>query len=379
MIIVVNIFSILLTLVYFFLIRYFYKGWKSISAFKSEKIQQEYSTSVSVLVPVRNESANILQLIQDLINQDYPKHLFEIVIIDDHSTDNTAELVSHSKSDNVKLIKLSEDKPLNSYKKKAISIAIAQSQAELIITTDGDCRVGSSWISTMVNFYCSQKLKFISAPVCFTNEQSWFEKIQTIEFQYLIGVGAASIQNKIPSTCNGANLAYTRDVFNELGGFDGIDNIASGDDELFLHKVAKAYPHAIGFLKNQRAIVRTHAKSVFKEFVQQRKRWASKSMHYKEKRIVFMVSFIFLFNLSILFNFFMGFFTSCSWNILVYQVVVKSIIDGIFIYSTLSFFNKKRYFIYLPIVEFFHTFYVILIGIYSNLGGKYEWKGRKVN
>jgi cellulose synthase/poly-beta-1,6-N-acetylglucosamine synthase-like glycosyltransferase len=337
-----------------------------------------FDTKVSIIIPVRNESQNILHILNDLKKQDYPSHLLEVIIIDDHSTDDTAEQVRSYAMPNLKLIRLNEKEALNSYKKKAISVAIKDSNAELIVTTDGDCRMGEKWISTIVNFYKTNDLKFISAPVSFHNEKNLFEKIQTIEFQYLIGVGAGSINNGFPNTCNGANLAYTRDVFNELDGFKGIDDIASGDDELFLHKVARKYPAQISFLKHRDAIVYTEAKRNFKEFLQQRKRWASKSMKYTDKRIVMMVSLIFLYNFSLPVNTILGFIDPAFWKILCVQLILKVFADGFFIISTLRFFRKQSFAIYIPIVMFLYTIYILAMGFYSNFGNTYHWKGREV-
>src|SRR5690606_15171890 len=119
---------------------------------------------------------------------------------------------------------------------------------------------------------------------------------QTLEFLYLVGLGAAGIGNGRPSTCNGANLAYRRDVFYEMGGFSGIDHLASGDDELFLHKVAAVYPEKIGFCKSRDAVVYTDAKRDLRGFINQRRRWASKSTHYKEKSVVALGVSVWLFN-----------------------------------------------------------------------------------
>src|SRR5690606_7532453 len=121
-------------------------------------------------------------------------------------------------------------------------------------------------------------------------------ELQKLEFLYLIGRGAAEIGNKQPATCNGANLAYRRDIFYELGGFNGIDQLASGDDELFLHKVAARYRQRIGFCKSRDAIVYTDAKRNLREFISQRKRWASKSTHYRNKAIVALGVAIWVFN-----------------------------------------------------------------------------------
>lgn len=376
MVVALSIISIVLALFYLGLILFFYKGWRTIHSKLSDSFVAD--VKVAVLIPVRNESENVLHILNDLKEQDYPAHLLEVIIIDDHSTDDTAEKIKSFQMPNLKLITLNEAKALNSYKKKAISVAIHQSQSELIITTDGDCRAGNKWVSTMVNFYKTNHLKFISAPVSFHNERSLFEKVQTIEFQYLIGVGAGSINNGFPNTCNGANLAYTREVFMELDGFKGIDDIASGDDELFLHKVARKYPQSIGFLKHPDVVVHTEAKKSFKEFLHQRKRWASKSMKYTDKRIVIMVSLIFLFNFSLPFNTLLGFWNPWFWKILVLQLILKIVADGTFIISTLKFFKKASYTVYIPLVMFLYTVYILAMGFYSNFGSTYHWKGREV-
>ena len=224
---------------------------------------------VSILIAARNEEDKIAFTIEDILRQDYPRNLVELIVIDDHSTDRTAEIIARYAGKGVKLIRLNEDKPLNSYKKKAISEAIQIAAGELIVTTDADCRMNTAWLSTIVAYFETNNLKLISSPVVFYEEKSFFERLQTLEFLYLIGLGAATIGNKTPSTCNGANLAYRKDVFHELKGFQGIDDLASGDDELFLHKVASKYPDDIGFCKSNDALVFTHAKPSLKEFISQ--------------------------------------------------------------------------------------------------------------
>src|SRR5690606_3333641 len=158
------------------------------------------------------------------------------------------------------LFRSNESDKLNSYKKKAIAKAIESCRGELIVTTDADCRMGTQWLKTIVGYFEQQDLYMLSSPVVYSEEKSFFERLQTLEFLYLIGLGAAGIGNGKPTTCNGANLAYRKDVFLELGGFNGIDNLASGDDELLLHKVAEKYADRIGFCKSREAIVYTDAK-----------------------------------------------------------------------------------------------------------------------
>lgn len=375
MIILVSTLTFLLTLFYVAGVLYFRRGWLRLPYFIPEKVSPK--TKVTVLVAARNEEENIERTIKALINQKYPKHLLEIIIIDDHSTDNTAWIVSRYFDDSVRLLKLNESQILNSYKKKAISEGIRLATGDLMVTTDADCCMDENWLYTIVSFYEQFDWKLISSPVIFFEERNRFEKLQTLEFLYLIGLGAASIGNKMPSTCNGANLAYTKQVFNELGGFRGIDDLASGDDELFLHKVASAYPGSIGFCKSLDAMVYTHAKPNLREFIRQRKRWASKSTKYKNKSIVVLGVTIWLFNVFIFLNLAIGLYNSEYLRIAGLSLFCKFLVEVFFLNLMLRFTKRLQFIRFMPLLTVVHIIYMIYIGIAGN-SGKYIWKGRRV-
>ena len=373
---IVSIVSLMLTFLYAFLVLFLRRGWLKIIPFK--KVDIKPVTKVSILIAARNEEDKIHLTINDILAQDYPKELFELIIVDDHSTDRTSEIISSYAQRGVKLIKLDEKEPLNSYKKKAIAEAINMSTGELIITTDADCRMGSNWLNTIVNYYDQNDYNLISAPVIYFEEKSLFERLQTLEFLYLIGLGAAGIGNKIPSTCNGANLAYKKEVFLKLDGFKGIDDLASGDDELFLHKVAHAYPGTIGFCKAEDAVVYTHGKATLKEFIQQRKRWASKSVKYKDKKIMFLAIAIWFFNVSLVMNLLLGLFIPVLLKLVFIQFVIKFIAELFYLEPLTTFAKRKNLLPYLSFMTILHVAYFIFIGLAGN-SGKYLWKGRMVN
>lgn len=370
-----SLFSAALTLIYGFLVFNFIRGWHNLTYFSPQK--SDPRTKVSIIVAARDEEENINKTIDDLIAQEYPKALTEIIIIDDHSTDRTAEIVLSYADRNVKLIKLNEDRALNSYKKKAIQTAIDTCTGDLIITTDADCRMGPNWLTTIVKLYEEKNYKMISSPVAYFQEKSFFERLQSLEFLYLIGLGASTIGNKRPSTCNGANLAYEKTTFYEVGGFQGIDDLASGDDELLLHKIAAKYPDQIGFLKNREAIVYTHAKENLGAFIQQRKRWASKSTRYKNKAIIVLGVLIWIFNLSILANFITGLFIPGFLVITFYQLLVKMVLETLFLWNVTGFAKRRSLLILIPVLNVLHVIYMVYIGIAGN-SGKYNWKGRMV-
>ncbi|OOQ57905.1 glycosyl transferase [Mucilaginibacter pedocola] len=357
-------------------VAYLIKGWAALRRPKTDGAP--LNTRVTILIAARNEEELIHKTIEDILAQDYPRHLVEVIIVDDHSTDRTAEIISSYASQGITLMQLKEDKPLNSYKKKAIAEAIARSKGDLMVATDADCRMGKSWLSTIVSYYETHQPVMISSPVTYFEERSLFELLQTLEFSYLIGIGAAFIGNGRASTCNGANLAYRKDVFYEVGGFKGIDDLASGDDELLLQKVAVKYPNRIGFLKNSEAVVYTHAKHTLQEFLQQRRRWASKSTRYKDKWIVALAVAIWLFNVSLLVNAGLSFYNIFFFKLFLVQFLLKYIFEVAFLLPITSFFKRVNLVGLLIILIPIHIVYFVYVGLIGNTR-KYSWKGRTVN
>ncbi|HLT86007.1 MAG TPA: glycosyltransferase [Sphingobacterium sp.] len=372
-----DVFLVTMTVVYIVLVLYMLRGWIQLRYFNPG--HTAVHTPVSVLIAARNEEDNIARTLDCIVNQDFPKELLQIIVVDDHSTDNTAAIVASYASRGVTLLQLNEGDKLNSYKKLAISRAIAQASGEIIVTTDADCRMGTSWLRTVVSYFEETGAYMVSSPVAYSEEKSYFERLQTLEFLYLIGLGAAGIGNKNPTTCNGANLAYRRDLFYEMGGFNGIDNLASGDDELFLHKVAEKYVEKIGFCKSKDAIVYTDAKATLSGFISQRRRWASKSTKYRDKRVVWLGISIWLFNLSLIAGLVQFIVDLPNVNVLFLLAFgMKILAELAFIYPLCGLVNRYSLLVNLFPLSVIHAVYLVYIGVAGNVG-KYDWKGRKVN
>ena len=375
MIVILSTISFLLTVLFLCVVAFLVTGWKAI---KRPRIKLSgFTTKVTVMIAARNEAESIHLTIEDILAQDYPKHLTEIIIVDDHSTDQTSQIISSYADRGIKLLQLNEDKPLNSYKKKAIAEAIKLSGGELMVATDADCRMGSKWLSSVAGYYEMEQPFMISSPVSYFEEQSLFERMQALEFYSLIATGAAFIGNGHASTCNGANLAYRKDIFYEVGGFTGIDDLASGDDELLLQKVAKRYPGKIGFLKWYDAVVFTHAKHNLASFMQQRRRWASKSVKYKDKKVVALVVGLWLFNLSVLANLCYGLYDPHYLVVSGLQYITVFLAELALLIPVTIFFKRPRLIMVLPISIPLYFVYFVYIGMLGNKG-KYNWKGRMV-
>jgi len=365
-------FVILLFVCYSILIIYYWQSWKAIPEFKASVPATDIT--ISVIIPARNEIENIGLLLNALQKQNYPEYLTEIIVVDDHSIDGTASVVEQFSF--AKLVQLKEDS-INSYKKKAIETGIAAATNELIVTTDADCIPGAGWLSVLAAFKKEKNSVFIAAPVVLANNNSILQIFQTLDFLVLQGITAASVHKNIHSMCNGANLAYERNSFYRVNGFSGIDTIASGDDMLLMHKIANQYPGQIHYLKAEDAIVTTSPMKTWREFLNQRIRWASKAKYYDDKRITAVLILVYLFNLSFLVLWVAGFWCYHYWLYFTGLWIAKTIIEWPFVSSVAAFYNKKSLMKYFFFFQPLHIFYTIFSGLLGQFG-RYEWKGRKV-
>ena len=374
------IFTFILLVIYIGLLLYYRSGWLYIPDFQQSISNNPQPTFITVLIPARNEAENISCLLDALLAQLYPKELFEVIVVDDYSTDNTAEIVK--RYSNTKLISLKDFMPpgqINSYKKKAIEIGIEQSRGELIVTTDADCYASEDWLQTIAAFYEINKPELIVMPVAINCSLSAIEIFQALDFMTLQGITGASVHKKMHSMCNGANLAYTRKAFTAVNGFKGIDNIASGDDMLLMHKIAMQFPNGIFYLKSAKVIVQTQPVHTVKEFFNQRIRWASKADKYEDKRIFWVLVQVYLFNLMLVIlpvlSFIIGYRSLIKYWLLL--LAVKTFAELFFLYPVAKFFNKEKLLWAFPLAQPFHIIYTVIAGWLGKFGS-YEWKERKV-
>ncbi len=336
----------------------------------------------TVIIPARNEEYRIGLCLETVLNQNYPKHLFEVIVADDYSTDNTAGVIQslQKQFSNLRLLKLEkvlQQKQLNSYKKKAIELAIQQAKGDWIVTTDADCIVTKDWLQNFNVFIQQRNSVFVAAPVKYTNAGSFVSIFQCLDFMSLQGITAASVHHGFHSMCNGANLAYNKKVFYEVGGFKGIDNIASGDDMLLMHKIYIRFKKQVHFLFSQKSVVETPPMETWKDFINQRIRWASKADKFDDKRILAVLVFIYLFNLSFLLLLLAAIRYKNVWLYLLVMIAAKTIIELRFMVPVARFFKEEKLLLWFPVMQPFHILYTVIAGWLGKFG-KYTWKGRVV-
>lgn len=351
---------------------------------QTESLQINYDSiptkKVSVIIPVRNESQNILLLLEDLLAQEYPKDLLEIIIVDDHSEDNTVELVQSINSPQVKLLELQKilhtDDIQSAYKKKAIEIGVQNSNGELIMTTDGDCRIHSKWVASMVNIQKQTQAKLLTGAVIMEDTNNSFKKFQALDFLGMMGITAAMLKMKIYNMANGANLLYEKQAFEKVGGFQGIDHIASGDDMLLMYKIAQEYQGAVAYAKHTDAVVYTKTAPTVEEFLQQRFRWTAKSKDYQDPRMTWILGLVFLFTLTLLVNILLTPFSWVFLAIAIPQLVVKCVVDYKLLHAISYYYNRGHLISSFITSQILHILYIVIVGSLGNIL-KFEWKGRK--
>ncbi len=372
----------LLTLFYIFILLRFIAGWRSLPVW--DTLKKTVTTKVSVVVPARNEEENIQACIEAILAQNYPSNLLEIIIVDDHSTDQTPQIIKKYSHQNVQLLSLADhikEGSTQSFKKKAIEVAIQQSTGELIVTTDADCTMGNNWLRYLVSYYEIQQPKFIAAPVVFQGEENNFQRFQSLDFAGMMGVTGAGIHKKFLHMCNGANLAYPKSAFYEVDGFEGVDHLASGDDMLLQQKIARRFPGQIGYIKQPDAVTITTAKPTLSSFLNQRLRWATKTTSYQEWKVTAIWAMVWLFSVSIPISLVLAIWWPWLLWVFGFQLMAKVIIDYFFLRMMVLFFKRPdliRFPVYF-ISIFWELFYVIFIGTVANFKKEYDWKGRKVN
>jgi len=365
-------------LLYGILFQYYSSWWNALPDFS---VEPGYTPSVkiSVIVPARNEAANIAACLHSICRQNYPAHLFQVIMVDDSSTDDTFNIANSVVYKDIRVLctKLSPLTNNTAPKKRAIEAGIAMADGILIVTTDADCVAGPDWLRTIAAWYQQSKNVFIAAPVKIQYGNSLLSKFQALDFTTMQGITAAAVFKRFHNMCNGANLAYEKKVFYEVGGFAGIDNIASGDDMLLMNKIAGKYPQQLGFIKSSAAIVTTLPAENWKSFFQQRIRWASKATHYKQRGLFMVLLLVYLTNLFILCFLVMATWQKFALVLFLLLCVTKFFMELFFVKEVTTFFQQQRLMPWLLLLQPLHILYIVSSGLLGQFKS-YEWKGRKL-
>ncbi|KDN55035.1 beta-lactamase regulatory protein [Flavobacterium seoulense] len=335
-----------------------------------DAIDLEPKTAFTIIVPFRNEAGNLPVLLESISKLNYPTNLFEVILVDDQSTEKFQILNSKFQVLLINNIRVS-----NSPKKDAISTAIPLVKTPWIITTDADCVVPENWLLTLDNYIQTHEVAMISGAVTYRCNNSFLDHFQQLDLASLQGATIGSFGIKKGFMCNGANLAYTKLLFQELNGFEGNDTVASGDDVFLLQKAIAKFPQKVHYLKSQNNIITTSAVVSWKTLFYQRVRWASKTSSYQSNFGKLLALVVFAGNLSLIISYGLWIMGLVSFLLPFSLFFSKCIIDSILIYQANRFLTKDKI-SYLVLSNLLYPFFSVSVALYS-LFGKYEWKGRR--
>lgn len=351
-------------------------GFKKVPDFESTDLPPK--NNFSIIVPFRNEAENLPQLLHSFSQLNYPRNQFEILFVNDSSEDNSVEIIKDFPvlTFNYKIIDAARKS--NSPKKDAIATAINSIENEWIVTTDADCFVSANWLKSLDNYIQIYNPEMVVGVVSFVSEESFLSQFQQMDMMSLQGATIGTFGIGKPFMCNGANLAYTKKLFQTINGFEGNANIASGDDVFLLQKAIsdKAIgTKKVGYLKSDNALVLTKPLTNWNAVFNQRTRWASKTSSYESSFGKILALIVFAGNFSIILSFFLTLFSMFSfWNWYL-LFAIKIFVDFTILYQTGKFLKSKTVKFFL-LINLFYPFFSTAVALYS-LFGKYEWKGRR--
>lgn len=262
-------------------------------------LDSNHEIQFSIIIPFRNEEVYLPKLLKSLKDLEYPNTEFEVLFVDDESTDSSVDCIQSSlKDSNIHYRIIPNSRNSLSPKKDAIQSAINKANSNWILTTDADCILPKNWLQAYEAHVKMNSDKLIAGPVQLIFSNSFVQKFQALEFGALQTATIGGFGWNLPFLSNGANLCFEKKTFEQLSGYEGNNHIASGDDIFLLEKCIKNQIKT-GFLKSHSAVVLTHPQLNWKATIRQRIRWASKTKNYQLKRAKIFGAIIFLMNTSL--------------------------------------------------------------------------------
>ena len=370
----VSIVLLIIVFVYVVFITQLILGFGKVKSFVSNDLSPK--TAFTIIVPFRNEAKNLPKLLQSFSQLNYPIHLIQIVMIDDFSKDDSVRVYNqwrmlHEAVDTTLL----ENMVLsNSPKKDALTRAIPIAKHDWVITTDADCLVDKNWLLVLDNYIQTNRPEMVVGAVMYQTKNNWFHHFQQLDLMSLQGTTIGSFGIGKPFMCNGANFGYTKKFFTEIGGFGGINDIASGDDVLLLQKAIAVNKEKVHYLKNPDFIVQTKPENDLFKLFMQRVRWAGKTTGYSSGYAKLLAVVVLLMNLSLVVGCWLLVVGRLNFEVVVLAFAVKYLTDYILLYKSNSYLRKRKFFV--PIASsVVYPLFSSLVGIYS-LFGSFVWKGR---
>lgn len=369
---VVYFIYVLIAFVYAYLIFWIYDGWTSTEETFAKSTKDE-GRSFTVVIPARNEEENILSCLTSVTDQDYPVDKVEVVVVDDHSTDRTTDIAHDLERVKVVVLKTKDEG-----KKVALQRGIEVAQHEIIITIDADCIFHKDWLKLINQAWQDHEPNAVVGPVVLEKNDNPLTRAQYLDIAATMAATANGIHRKSYYLANGANLIFRKDLFYKVGGYDGNQHIASGDDVFLIKKIADLDRDKIVYLKSRRAAATTKAEVTIKQLLKQRVRWASKSKAYASVGIMLVQGVTFVASAAIVFGFILCPMLPSLFFGALFLMFVKSVVDYMFLSQLATFFGGRGMLKGYVLSALFFLIYIIYMALVALRGASTSWKGRKI-
>ena len=377
---------IILFLIYVICILLLRKGIKDLPLFEEKPALP--SIGFSIIVPFRNEEKQLPQLLKSFQEQQYPTSHYELLLVDDQSTDHSATIVQQfiQAHPPIKIRLISNNRQTNSPKKDALQIAIHQAHHNWIVTTDADCITPPYWLETLSTFIQKHQPAMVVGPIMLgvaPIKNHFLSQFEVLDILSLQGVTMGAFGLGKPLMNNGAHLAFTQEGFKAVQGYKGNDHLASGDDHFLLEKFLKWQPNKVQYLKAQQAIITTAPQNSWTQLFGQRKRWAAKASAFNNPLTKLLALLIFLTNLQliglVLYTFIQIVLSGDFPNYLHFLLPIsagKIVVDILFFNTANTFFNKRLHLLWQIVCGLFYPWFTTTVAI-ASFFGNYTWKERR--
>jgi cellulose synthase/poly-beta-1,6-N-acetylglucosamine synthase-like glycosyltransferase len=360
-----------------FYIHFLLKIKRGLRKLKQEKgsLTGTEKLNVTLVIPFRNEAANLQNLISDVSNLDSDGVNFDVIFVNDHSEDDWGNFKTQiGQKKNWRVVELGDGV---TGKKNALTEGIKNSSGEIILVTDADCRIPKKWLKLMVEQF-DEKTGFVAGAVRYKSYDSLFSKIQALEFGGLILTGAGLIGVGEPVICSAASMAFRRKLFLEVEGYNLNNSLSSGDDEFLMRSISRL-GYKVGYLLNKEGIVETDPGESVGGFVQQRSRWASKGLFYEDPILILKLVIIFLFYLSLILSpLTIWLFGWLGFVLILISLLLKALTEYFVLLEGEGLVYKRVDFSHFLFAELLHIPYIVVAAISGTFGG-FVWKGRKLS
>ncbi len=365
--------AVIIVLVYLVFIGSLVLGFGKVRTFTLGELKPV--TKFSIIVPFRNEQKHLENLLRSIDRLNYPKNMFEVIFVDDTSTDASLEIIKKATKNLEFTTIVPNNRISGSPKKDAIVTALAQAKYDWAITTDADCELPKFWLDSFDAYIQQHDVVFVAAPVVYSEGRNLLDRFQELDFLSLQGATIGGFGLGLPFLCNGANMAYTKKLFFDVDGFKGNQHIGSGDDIFMLEKVLRKFPEKTGYLKCAQAIVTTNPQPSIGALFSQRIRWAAKTGSYQNLFGKLSGIIIFLMNGALLVFLLLALAGIIKFKVLLHLLCIKFGIDFLLIFKTAQFMDRTNAFRTYLIAAMAYPFFVTFVTIASVFTG-YKWKGR---